>query len=590
MSRQGLKLAMAVLTSAFALGAVAPASLGASPYPNGDTFYAPPANLASYPPGTVLRTRTVTLQGPMQADMSAAYQLLYRTTNATGEPVATVATLMLPSSPAAGPRKLVSYQTFYDSLTLNCAPSNTMQGNNNGGGTQHAESGLIAQELQQGWDVVVPDYEGPQSEWAVGPMLGQATLDGVRAVENFAPADLEGAKTPVGMNGYSGGAIASMWAEALAPIYAHELNIVAVAVGGLFPDLDYTMSILDGSQWYGVEIGVLVAIDRAYPQLNLQSFLNPAGKTLAAQDGQDAGGCAGAALNEPGGNASQFTTYPSSKALAADPRIKKVLNNLYMETAAPVPTAPSFYYNATGDELGRIQPVDKVVAYYCAHGATIDYDRDPIGGSHLGGVTVYWPMALQYLQSRFAGTPPANTCAPGSKAPGPSSSPGPTHPPGCPAPSGRLSGTRLGLVRLGMTRTRARHVYRNSSDRGRRYEDFFCLDPIGLRVGYASPRLLRTLAPDAQRQFVNRVIWISTANPYYAVRGVRPGSSLAVARKRLRFERPFHIGLNYWYVAPDGSSTAILKVRHGVVEEIGLAARELTRGRTAQTAFLTSFS
>jgi Secretory lipase len=127
--------------------------------------------------------------------------LLYRTTNATGQPVATVATLMVPTSPAPGARKLVSYQTFYDSLTLNCAPSYTMRGGNNGGSTQPLESEFIGQELQQGWEVVVPDYEGPQSEWAVGPMLGRATLDGIRAVESFAPAGLEGGRTPVGMNG-----------------------------------------------------------------------------------------------------------------------------------------------------------------------------------------------------------------------------------------------------------------------------------------------------------------------------------------------------------------------------------------------------
>ncbi len=122
------------------------------------------------------------------------------------------------------------------------------------------------------------------------------------------------------MNGYSGGAIASSWAEALALEYAPELNIVAVAVGGLFPDIDYTMSTLDGSPWYGVQIGVLIAIDRAYPQLNLDHLLNASGRALAALDGQDAFGCAGAATNEPGGNATEFTIYPSSQALAAAPR------------------------------------------------------------------------------------------------------------------------------------------------------------------------------------------------------------------------------------------------------------------------------
>ena len=418
MKRSRRKL-IAALAAVALIAALAPLSAGAAsapsvgPTPPGsDPFYTPPAHLASYRPGTVLRARQVALVGAMDAASSTAYQLLYRTTDATGQAVATVATVMIPDSPAPGPRKLVAYQTFYDSLTLNCAPSYTMRGGNDGGSTQPLESAFIAQELQQGWDVVVPDYEGPQSEWAVGPMLGYATLDAIRAAEKYAPDGLEGARTQVAMNGYSGGAIASTWAEALAPRYARELNLVAVAVGGIFPDIDYTISTLDGSPWYGVEIGVLVAANRAFPQLGLPSLLNASGQTLAQQDGQDADGCAGAATNEPAGNASEFTVYPSSQALAAAPRVESVLRHLDM-FRAPVPRAPSFFYNAIGDELAHIQPVDQLVARYCAAGATIDYDRDPAGGSHVGGLSVYWPLALQYLENRFAGEPAPSTCPPG---------------------------------------------------------------------------------------------------------------------------------------------------------------------------------
>jgi hypothetical protein len=419
MRRATLRLAAALGVAAVILGAISPANAGAATVaanvstvtpPGQDPFYTPPANLASHPPGAVLRSRQVTIVGAIQPQTQAAYELLYRTTDAIGSPAAAVATVLIPVSPAPGPRKLVAYQTFYDSLTLNCAPSYTMRGGNNGGTTQPLESGFIAQELQQGWDVLVPDYEGLRSEWAVGPTLGRATLDGIRATEGFGPADLEGARTPVGMNGYSGGAIASTWAEALARQYAPELNIVAVAAGGIFPDIDYTISTMDGSIWYGVEIGVLVAVDRAYPRLNLGHRLTAAGRALAAADGRDAFGCAGAASNEPGGNASEFTIYPSSHALASAPPVENVLGKLTMETASPVPTAPSFFYNAINDELARIQPVDQLVAYYCGHGATIDYDRDPVGGSHVGGLAVYWPLALQYLENRLAGQPAPDNC------------------------------------------------------------------------------------------------------------------------------------------------------------------------------------
>jgi hypothetical protein len=161
---------------------------------------------------------------------------------------------------------------------------------------------------------------------------------------------------------------------------------------------------------------------------------------------------------------------------------------------------------------------------------------------------------------------------------------------GCPAATGRLRGERLGLVKLGMTRAQARRAYTHSSDRGKRYEDFFCLSPIGVRVGYASPALLKTLRARERKRFKGRVVWASNANPFYALRGVRPGATLASARKHLKLTGPFHIGRNFWYLATRGPSTGVLKVRHRVVEEIGIADKSLTKGHKAQRKFLRSFS
>jgi hypothetical protein len=51
-----------------------------------------------------------------------------------------------------------------------------------------------------------------------------------------------------------------------------------------------------------------------------------------------------------------------------------------------------------------------------------------------------------------------------------------------------------------------------------------------------------------------------------------------------------HIGANYWYMAPNGSTTAIIEVRDGTVREIGTATKLLTQNRKAQLTFITSFS
>jgi hypothetical protein len=159
----------------------------------------------------------------------------------------------------------------------------------------------------------------------------------------------------------------------------------------------------------------------------------------------------------------------------------------------------------------------------------------------------------------------------------------------CPAASGELSGDTLGVLKLGMTRAQALHAFAHSSTRGKSYQVFFCLTPRGVRVGIASPKLVKTL-PKSERGLAGHVIWASTSSFYYAVHGIRCGATVAAAGKVLKLTGPFHIGKNLWYLAPNGASTAVFKVRGGVIEEIGIADKQLTKGHKAQVAFLTSFS
>jgi hypothetical protein len=119
--------------------------------------------------------------------------------------------------------------------------------------------------------------------------------------------------------------------------------------------------------------------------------------------------------------------------------------------------------------------------------------------------------------------------------------------------------------------------------------DFYCLYPTGIRAGYPSPRLLRSLSARERRRVEGRVVLVLTSASYYSLRGVRPGATLADAAKVLKVGKPFHIGLNYWYLAPFGHVRAVLKVRHGTVEEIGIANASLTAGRRAAFRFMKSF-
>jgi hypothetical protein len=161
---------------------------------------------------------------------------------------------------------------------------------------------------------------------------------------------------------------------------------------------------------------------------------------------------------------------------------------------------------------------------------------------------------------------------------------------GCPPATGALSRQGLGLVKLGMTRKKARRAYKHSSDRGKRYEDFFCLTPIGVRVGFASPALLKALPRSERRKLAGRVVWASTASAYYTLNGVRVGATVAAAGKLLKLGTAFQIGKNHWYLPANGNSTGVLKVRNGIVEEVGITYKQLTLSRKADLTFLKSFS
>jgi hypothetical protein len=164
--------------------------------------------------------------------------------------------------------------------------------------------------------------------------------------------------------------------------------------------------------------------------------------------------------------------------------------------------------------------------------------------------------------------------------------PGTQH---CPRPSGRLRGVSLGPLTLGESRARARQALPRFGVTYNNMDDFCLLAGWGIRVGYPSGKLLGALSP-AQRPGLNgRIVLALTANPFYALDGVRPGMRVAKVARRLHLGRAVHIGLNFWYIAPGRAANGVVKVRHGIVEEVGIANARLTRGRAAQQRFLNSF-
>lgn len=151
----------------------------------------------------------------------------------------------------------------------------------------------------------------------------------------------------------------------------------------------------------------------------------------------------------------------------------------------------------------------------------------------------------------------------------------------CPRPTGRLQGARLGAISLGMMRAAARRRLHPFGARHPQTEDLCLYGGWGIEVTYGSRALGHAAA-----HLHGRIVLATTSNPYYAVRGVRPGTSEQLARRRLRLHRGLRVDHSVWYVIPDRRVNVVVQVRHGVVQRIGIVNRLLSRTTAAQRRIL----
>lgn len=215
--------------------------------PTQDPFYSEPEPFfKELAPGTVIRLRAAPGNlTTLVANCTAAYNILYRTTDSRYAPSWAVTTVFVSARPVPA---LLSYQIPYDSASLNASPSYALYS------TDSASSVAdISTALSLGWLVSVPDYEGPLASFTAGVQSGHATIDSVRAVLSVhGSLNLTGPgngndSLNYAMWGYSGGALASEWAAELAVQYAPELNFSGAALGGLTPNVTSVLLAINGT-------------------------------------------------------------------------------------------------------------------------------------------------------------------------------------------------------------------------------------------------------------------------------------------------------------------------------------------------------
>lgn len=218
---------------------------------------------------------------------SAAYNILYRTTDSRYQPTWAVTTLYIPlaspinstnsthpagssgtnstnsTTPSYSPGSyLLSYQTPYDSANVDLSPSYTVYG---GGLNIYGVPALLG----RGWYINVPDYEGPKASFTAGVQSGHATLDSVRAVRSLGFGLASDAK--YAMSGYSGGALASEWAAELQVQYAPELKFAGVALGGLTPNATSVLETINGGRAAELVVNGILGLASQFPEI--EAFL-----------------------------------------------------------------------------------------------------------------------------------------------------------------------------------------------------------------------------------------------------------------------------------------------------------------------------
>jgi hypothetical protein len=386
-------LTVGVTTFGFG-GGTSPAEAAPIPEPDDDPFYVPPAGFESTSPGTILRSRSVTVTGLGIPLLVRSTQMLVRSTDAKDQPVAVVSTLMVPATPYVGTRPLLSYQTATDSLGDQCNPSYTLRT-----GTEK-ELALLSQGLTRGWAVVVTDHQGPRDAFAAGRMAGHATLDGIRAAESLPSGGLAGTATPVGLWGYSGGGLATGWAAELQPTYAPELNVEGVASGGTPADLEAAGRTIDGTLFSGLFLAASGGVSREYPEL--LSIMNDEGHALIDEIGDM---CIDQEVTRyPFRRLNEFTT-PTDPL--SEPVVQEVLALNHMGSDAP--TAPVYLYHSLFDELVPHASAQELQAAWCGGGTTVQIHTDILSEHAVLAVTGA-SAAVNYLNARFMGVPAPSNC------------------------------------------------------------------------------------------------------------------------------------------------------------------------------------
>jgi alpha-beta hydrolase superfamily lysophospholipase len=360
--------------------------------PAGNAFYTPPSPIPGAKNGDLIWATP--LASPPAG--SSGWQVLYRSENLQGQPIAVSGVIIAPTRAKPG-SPVLTWAHGTTGLGDQCTPSKQYVAGTSG------EALLAGQALAQGWTFLETDYEGLGTPgvhpYLVGLSESRGVLDIVRAAQQL-PESGATAASPVMILGHSQGGGAALFAAEQAATYAPDLDVIGTAAGAPAGDLD---AIAAGS-WnsstasaFGAEM--IAGFHAAYPDLPLNAVVNTAGQHDIERVGTE---CLGETEATPMNAATVGAQNPLDNAQWA--------TAVHDNTAGDVkPSAPMLIFHGEADTTVPRALTDLTLAAYCKIGATVQVKSYP-GATHVSVILAALPDVQAFFAARLAAQSPTSSC------------------------------------------------------------------------------------------------------------------------------------------------------------------------------------
>ncbi|HET6153396.1 MAG TPA: lipase family protein [Marmoricola sp.] len=333
-----------------------------------------------------------------------AWKILYTTTRDKGVPAVASALVMVAHDHPAGPRPVIAWAHGTTGIAEKCAPTGDEDP------VALASIPDFTQAIDAGWAIVATDYTGLGTPgphpYLVGQGEGRSVLDSVRAAHELTDLQLQD-KTIVW--GHSQGGGAALWAGILAPTYAPDAHVIAVA--GIapaddLPGLVNNISTLAGGQVFAAYL--IKAYSEIYPDVKFDSYVKAADQASVTQ-------IAGSCIAEKAILASLSQTVGvTSSIYARDPLSGPLGKRLRQNVPTGSITVPLLIAQGLSDNLVLPNVQAAYVAKRCADPANGPLDYETYAGRGHTDIIVpgsgMLPRLLAWTVARFAGTTAPSTC------------------------------------------------------------------------------------------------------------------------------------------------------------------------------------